>query len=605
MKPIKPIKSKKPLKSIKIKEIEDKDDFVYSSLSLITNETTHSTQPSNPIDNSVDRDGSGEIESSKRCIAQKFSNESIIPKIAYKTDKIIKFLSEIKSLANFLTKSNISNIQHDKNNATIDSIVSIKSTASESTLVAYKPSFLGDSRKKSDFDLFAYQETDDTKDLDYQEFIGYKLNNNEDISVKSESQSIDYITYKKDEDTFNSLKKQIKKTNKPQDLLKEKILVCDNISKGNEFNENSTSFSNQVGFKDSKMFMIVNNININILTNQMQSLPISTTQSLKTSSNNSKYQNSTFPTYQTFASMTPHLISNNQHKNISSCNNKYNTLNNNSTNEVISTKNKNQNHNSTSIAEPFQPNFLSQIQLIQEDINHLTNLIQSQPLDEIFNTQFNSNNRKYQMFSNSFKALCIRECQRLSPKKVAEKRSIPLKSLKRWIEVGADRKKGGGRKVKDPEMESRLIDWYLEEYGVLPIAVGAKALREKALEFSTISEFQASKGWLEKFKKKLITVVENKAKIKVEVKAEVKREVYNNEIENCLVETVNAVDNILDINYTALHKVEVEVTKDLNKTNSNTISTFKHQKSLTHQIPLRTLTANSFPNLTGKKRKRT
>ena len=33
---------------------------------------------------------------------------------------------------------------------------------------------------------------------------------------------------------------------------------------------------------------------------------------------------------------------------------------------------------------------------------------------------------------------------------------VPLKSLKRWMKVGWQRKKGGGRKTKDPEMEKRL-----------------------------------------------------------------------------------------------------------------------------------------------------
>ena len=50
--------------------------------------------------------------------------------------------------------------------------------------------------------------------------------------------------------------------------------------------------------------------------------------------------------------------------------------------------------------------------------------------------------------------------------------AVPLKSLKRWIKVGPERKKGkvifsiifhilgGGRKIRDPEMEKTLFNWY-------------------------------------------------------------------------------------------------------------------------------------------------
>lgn len=36
----------------------------------------------------------------------------------------------------------------------------------------------------------------------------------------------------------------------------------------------------------------------------------------------------------------------------------------------------------------------------------------------------------------------------------------PIKSIKRWIKVGFMRKKGGGRKTKDPQMEKELYKWY-------------------------------------------------------------------------------------------------------------------------------------------------
>jgi hypothetical protein len=39
--------------------------------------------------------------------------------------------------------------------------------------------------------------------------------------------------------------------------------------------------------------------------------------------------------------------------------------------------------------------------------------------------------------------------------------NAPIKSLKRWLKVGHERKKGGGRKTKDPHMEKHLYKWYL------------------------------------------------------------------------------------------------------------------------------------------------
>jgi hypothetical protein len=50
--------------------------------------------------------------------------------------------------------------------------------------------------------------------------------------------------------------------------------------------------------------------------------------------------------------------------------------------------------------------------------------------------------------------------QKVGVKQAAEKYDVPLKSLKRWLKVGYERKKGGGRKTKDPQMEIELYRWY-------------------------------------------------------------------------------------------------------------------------------------------------
>lgn len=78
---------------------------------------------------------------------------------------------------------------------------------------------------------------------------------------------------------------------------------------------------------------------------------------------------------------------------------------------------------------------------------------------------------------------------------------MPLKSLKRWIAIGPERKKGGGRKVRDPEMEVKLYKWYKsmkdKEYSISP-----KMIKHKALKLTSNRDFNASKGWLAKFQNK-------------------------------------------------------------------------------------------------------
>ena len=50
-------------------------------------------------------------------------------------------------------------------------------------------------------------------------------------------------------------------------------------------------------------------------------------------------------------------------------------------------------------------------------------------------------------------------------KLISRKYGVPFKSLKRWVLYGCDRKKGGGRKEKDPKMEAQLYEWY-KEFGL-------------------------------------------------------------------------------------------------------------------------------------------
>lgn len=61
---------------------------------------------------------------------------------------------------------------------------------------------------------------------------------------------------------------------------------------------------------------------------------------------------------------------------------------------------------------------------------------------------------------------------------------------------------GGGRKVKDPKMEKLLYEWYKQTHLDKGIPVSSKDIKAKAKSFSSVDDFAASKGWLEKYKNK-------------------------------------------------------------------------------------------------------
>jgi len=61
---------------------------------------------------------------------------------------------------------------------------------------------------------------------------------------------------------------------------------------------------------------------------------------------------------------------------------------------------------------------------------------------------------------------------------------------------------GGGRKIRDPDMEKRLFEWYKEVRIIQNLPVTSKMIKSRALELTKFEDFNASKGWLEKIKKK-------------------------------------------------------------------------------------------------------
>ena len=139
--------------------------------------------------------------------------------------------------------------------------------------------------------------------------------------------------------------------------------------------------------------------------------------------------------------------------------------------------------------------------------------INSSKMNEILQVNDDDKYRKhYFMFTSEAKQFCLDLINKKNfPFDIVMKMcKVPRKSLRRWSYVGCHRKKGCGRKTKNPEMEAKLVDWYnnIVKKGIY---VTAKMIRDKAVEISKDKDFLASKGWLEKFKRKFnIKIVNNK-----------------------------------------------------------------------------------------------
>ena len=120
--------------------------------------------------------------------------------------------------------------------------------------------------------------------------------------------------------------------------------------------------------------------------------------------------------------------------------------------------------------------------------------------------------KHYFMFTSEAKEFCLNLINKknLPFDAVMKMCKVPRKSLRRWLFVGCQRKKGCGRKTKNPEMEEKLVKWYKEITATKKeLCITAKMIRDKAMKISKDKDFLASKGWLEKFKKKYNIQIES------------------------------------------------------------------------------------------------
>lgn len=179
---------------------------------------------------------------------------------------------------------------------------------------------------------------------------------------------------------------------------------------------------------------------------------------------------------------------------------------NNDTNSNLSEGTDNDDDASASL---FSNDLLNEVDVMIHEMNIINKQISTMPekYEEIADMAFNSENgsrrcKKYNMYDSKFKKQCCEMAKAQNIKTVSLHFKVPIKSLKRWLKVGYERKKGGGRKIKDPKMEELLYRWYQDQTIKRKNLITSNMIKMKALEFKSNTDFHASKGWLEKFKKK-------------------------------------------------------------------------------------------------------
>lgn len=108
----------------------------------------------------------------------------------------------------------------------------------------------------------------------------------------------------------------------------------------------------------------------------------------------------------------------------------------------------------------------------------------------------------YMIISKQLKNDAVKVAQELSIKEASNVFGINEKNIKRWILNGTERKKGAGRKKREPLMEAKLLCWIVTRFKEGNRLPNHHEVKEKAKELSELDCFKASKGWCDKFLKR-------------------------------------------------------------------------------------------------------
>ena len=110
---------------------------------------------------------------------------------------------------------------------------------------------------------------------------------------------------------------------------------------------------------------------------------------------------------------------------------------------------------------------------------------------------------KYKILSKEEKKQILKDLKNNSIKNISLKYNVSVRNLTRWKKQGIERKKGSGRKFKDPNLEEKMLKYYYENKNIT-----TKEFRLKAKILCSDSSFKASTGWLMRIKKKFNLVFE-------------------------------------------------------------------------------------------------
>ena len=116
---------------------------------------------------------------------------------------------------------------------------------------------------------------------------------------------------------------------------------------------------------------------------------------------------------------------------------------------------------------------------------------------------------KYKIINIIKKQNAIDLTKYISIKETSQFLKISEKNIKRWLKNGIERKKGAGRKIRDPKMEKDLKDWMKNEFFRVGRFPDFYSVKKEARVFSNFKEFKASKGWCDKFFKRNFEFMQN------------------------------------------------------------------------------------------------
>lgn len=119
----------------------------------------------------------------------------------------------------------------------------------------------------------------------------------------------------------------------------------------------------------------------------------------------------------------------------------------------------------------------------------------------INNRKFNIKSRglRYNILTEEIKKKLLIDATNMRTVEVAKKYGISTRNVNRWKKKGIQRKKGSGRKFKDPRLEKKILEWYkLQDKETLT----SRQFKQKAIELSENKTFRASSGWLTNMKRK-------------------------------------------------------------------------------------------------------